>query len=238
MPTNVPMDLPGTMAAPARRTPASDHAAIEAVRRGFPGAAVTGACMIAGPALAVAASALGVDTYRARGKDFVAAMAAHPTTFGTAVQVSLAAMMLLLVAVIGLATMITATQRSWGRAAGVVTVVGLLGPISFESVYWSASKITDSAAHRAAAAHLIDQSQIIPRSIMNISGPCLVAGFILLGVAAARSGVLDRTRAVLLGLTCLIPAGFISGHLSIAVVAFACTAMALMPLGVKILRSR
>ncbi|HEX7738859.1 MAG TPA: hypothetical protein VF426_04345 [Marmoricola sp.] len=204
----------------------------------FPGPRVTGLCLVAGPVLALIGTVLGIDSYRAKGADFVAAMVAHPDGFGWAVQIALASMVLTLVAVGGLAAMITARTPGWGRTAGVVTMIGLCGPISFESVYWAASKITDTAAHRAAAATLIDQSQIIPRSVMNVTGPCLVVGFILLGIAAAKSGVLDRPRAILLGLTCLIPAGFISGHLVISAVAFACTCVALVPLGLRVLQTR
>jgi len=238
MPVNVHNQPPESTAAPATGAETPGEAALVPARSGFPGAGVTGACMIAGPALAVVASALGAGSYHARGAAFVAAMAGHPTQFDLAVQLSLAAMILLLFAVIGLATMIAGVVALWGRVAGVFTVIGLLGPISFESVYWAASRITDSAGHRAAAARLIDQSQIIPRSIMNISGPCLVLGFVLLGVAAHRAGVLDGPRAILLAVTCAIPAGFISGHLVIAVVAFACTTVALAPLGLRLLRAR
>lgn len=236
MPSNLPIDLPGTVAAvPSATLGAAD---VRAVRTGFPGPMVTGACLVAAPVCAVAATLLGSSSYDAGGTKFVGGMIDHSIGFGVGVQLALASMMLLLLAVIGLAGMVTAVRPAWGRAAGIVTVLGLCGPISFESVYWAASKITDTTAHRAAAAVLIDRSQVIPRSIMNISGPCLVIGFILLGIAAAKSGVLGRPRATLLGATCLIPVGFISGHLAISAVAFFCTALALVPLGVDLLRGR
>jgi hypothetical protein len=85
---------------------------------------------------------------------------------------------------------------------------------------------------------MVDQAQIIPRTIMNVTGPCLVIGFILLALGAAKAGVLRRPAAVALGITCLIPFGFISGHLAISVVGFVCTAIALVPLGVDLLRQR
>ncbi|WP_310962283.1 hypothetical protein [Nocardioides terrisoli] len=210
--------------------------AVEALRVGFPGAAVAGVCLVVAPLLAVVGSALGIDIYHAKGAAFVAGMVAHPDRMNLAIQLALAAMVLMVFAVAGLATMISASRPGWGRTAGVVTVVGLCGPISFESTYWGAWHLLGSGAQRAAAAHMIDQSQIIPRTIMNVSGPALVVGFLLLAIGAARAGVLRRPQAVFLGLTCVVPAGFISGHLVIAVIAFAACAVATVPLGVGLLR--
>jgi hypothetical protein len=194
--------------------------------------------MVAAPLLALAGTAAGIDSYHARGADFLAGMVAHPHSFDVAIQLAQAAMVLLLVAVVGLATMICATRPRWGRAGGVVAAIGLCGPISFESVYWAASSLTDTAAHRAAGAVLIDQSQIIPRTVMNVTGPCLLVGFILLAVASAKAGVLGRPAAVALGMTALIPFGFISGYLVISLVGFLGTAVALVPLGLALLRHR
>lgn len=211
---------------------------MQQVRVGFPGAGVTGVCLGVGPLLAIAGTALGITTYRARGADFVAAMVAHPGSFDTAVQLAESAMVVLLVGVIGLATMICARRPRLGRWAGVLSVVGLCGPIAFELVYWSAWHLTDTAAHRAAAALLIDQAQVVPRTVMNVTGPALVVGFVLLGIAAAKAEVLSRLRAGCLGATALIPFGFISGHLAISLVGFAGAAIALVPLGVHLLRRR
>jgi hypothetical protein len=132
--------------------------------------------------------------------------------------------------------MICASRPGWGRTAGTITVIGLCGPISFESLYWGAWHITDTSANRASAALMMDRAQVIPRTIMNVTGPALVIGFVLLAVAASRSGVLDRARAVCLGVTALIPAGFISGHLAVSAIGFLGTAIALVPLGVGLLR--
>lgn len=202
----------------------------------FPGPRVTGGCLVVAPLLAVASTVFGAPAYHARGIDFVAGMVDHRTGFVVGIQLALAAMLLLLLGVVGLAGLLSSRVPRWGRVAGVLTVLGLCGPISFESIYWAASRITDTAAHRAAAAVLIDASQVIPRTVMNVTGPCLVLGFVLLGIAAARAGVLDRVRAVLLGATCLIPFGFISGHLLISTAGFCACAVALVPLGASMLR--
>ncbi len=230
-----------TRPTPTGRPPAGSRSiqdALRTVRAGFPGPAVTGVTMILAPLLAVAGTALGMGIYHATGADFVRSMVAQPVTFNLAIQLALSAIVLLLIATVGLATMVCATAPRWGRWAGVVAIIGLAGPISFESIYWAASQITDTAAHRATAGQLIDNAQIIPRLVLNVSGPAIVVGFILLAIATVTSGLLDRPRAVALGLTALIPFGFISGYLVISLVGFAGTAVALVPLGIRVLRNR
>lgn len=206
------------------------------VDRSFPGNLVTGVCMIVGPVLGVVASALAVGIYDAHGPTFIANMAAHHVRAGWGLNLGPAAMGLMILAVIGVAQRIASVHPRLGRAGGILTVLGLLGPIFFEAIYWGAWHLT-VPAQQAAGAYMSDQSQVIPGTIMNVSGPAIVLGFILLGVGAAKAGVLDRTRATLLGLTCFIPFGFISGHILISAVAFACTSLALVPLGARTLRT-
>lgn len=239
MSSNVPVDLPGSAAPrPEKRRAhrAVGEHAVDHARSSFPGPTVTGVSMLIGPPLALVASLIGAPAYHAMGADFVAGMVEHARAFEVAIQLSLASMMLLIIAVIGMASMICVTRPRWGRVAGVVTMIGLLGPLTFQSVYWAASHLVDTAAHRAAAAVLIDESQVIPRTVMNVSGPAIILGFVLLAIASAKSGVLPRTPAVLLGLTALIPFGFISGHLVISAIGFAAATVALVPLGVSQLR--
>lgn len=205
---------------------------------GFPGRVVTGTCMVVAPVLAVIGTVLGIGTYHAKGVDFVSGMVAHPHLGNVAMQTAEAAMVLMIIAVAGLAGMVAVTRPGWGRTAGVLTIIGLCGPISFESLYWGAWHITDTPAHRAAAALMMDRAQMIPRTVMNVTGPALVIGFVLLAIATAKAGVLDRPRAVSLGITALIPVGFITGHLAISAVGFLGTAVALVPLGVGLLRRR
>lgn len=232
MTSNVPVDLPRT----AQGHHPTTHDPHGALRDGFPGRLVSGTCLLAAPLLALLGTGCGISSYHARGADFVGGMAAHPTLVNLGLQSALAAMVLFLIAVVGLSSLTTPAHPRLGRAAGVVTIIGLTGPIAFESLYWGAWHLTDTAGHRAAAAVMLDSSQVIPRSIMNVSGPALVIGFLLLAVAAFRAGVLDRARAVCLGATCLLPFGFISGYLAISLVGALGAAIALVPLGIRLLR--
>jgi hypothetical protein len=189
------VELSGTDSSPSSRPDEGGaYRASPEVASGFPGRVATGTCLAVAPLLAIAGTVIGMGAYHAKGADFVAGMAAHPHDVA-GVQVAQAAMMMLLLGVIGLAGMIAAHRPAWGRTAGTLTVLGLCGPIAFEHLYWGASHLTDTAVHRAAAATMIDQSQIMPRSIMNITGPCLVVGFLLLGIAAAKSGIVHVRSA-------------------------------------------
>lgn len=201
----------------------------------FPGRLVTGVSMIVGPVCAVIATALAMDIYSADGTTFIREIADNFVRFQIALNFQLVSFVLLIFAVAGLAQTIVPVSPRLGKTAGVMTMAGMMGPIFFEGIYWGGSHLT-SAATQPAAAQLYDASQL-PSIIMNYSGPAMVAGYILLAIAAARSGVLSRPFAIILGITCIFPAGFISGYMVIASVAFVACAVALVPLGLRVLRT-
>jgi len=224
------------MTSMADSVPSGGAASTEALQNGFPGRTLAGIAMVAAPPLAFIGSTLGISSYDERGARFVQGMVAHPVLFDLGAQFALSGVIVLMVAVIGLAQLVAPARPRLGRTGALLSLIGLCGPVSFESTYWAASHLTDTEAHRGAAALMIDTSQIIPSTVMNVSGPALVVGFVLLAVAAAKAGVLGRTRAIALGATCLIPVGFISGYLAISAAVFVLTGVALVPLGVRLLR--
>jgi hypothetical protein len=201
----------------------------------FPGRTITAICMVAGPLLGLIGSLCAIGIYSADGPTFIRGIAAAPSRFAVGINVQLASMMVLLFAIIGLAQLVSARHPALGRTGGTLTILGLCGPIFFEGIYWGGAHLT-AAADQVPAATMYDASQIVPTVIMNISGPCLIAGFIVLGVGAARSGTLSRPMAVLLAITCILPAGFILGIISISAAAFVCLSVALVPLGIRMLR--
>lgn len=202
----------------------------------FPGNAMTGVCMIAGPILAVVSSASAIGAYHSGGADFARAMTAHPLRAAINMNVDVVAIVLLFFAVMGLAQAIAAVRPRLGRAGGIFTLLGLFGPIFYPGVYFGAFQLATSG-NQAAAATVIDRSHVSP-TVVHLAAPALVIGFILLAIGAAKGGVLSRPRAWALGVTCLIPAGFISGYIVISALAFAGAVVALVPLGIGILRAR
>jgi hypothetical protein len=142
MAEQAPVEISGTTTTHEDvRDEGAAYRARAAVESGFPGRVVTGICLVVAPLLALVGTAAGIGIYHAKGADFVSGMVAHPHRLDFAIQSAQAAMVLMVIAVVGLSSMITATRPAWGRAAGVLTVVGLCGPISFVSLYWGALHI-------------------------------------------------------------------------------------------------
>lgn len=214
---------------------AAGRADLSVVVHTFPGRIPTGVCMIAAPVFAMVASALAIDIYDANGPAFITKIADHFVQFQIAINLQLVSMILLVFAVAGLAQAIVPRSPRLGKTGGVITLIGITGPLFFEGIYWGGSHLT-APSTRAAAAHLYDASQI-PSIIMNVSGPALVVGFIVLAVGAARSRVLDRGSAFALGVTCILSTGFITGFIVISLVAYLGAAIALVPLGIRVLRT-
>jgi hypothetical protein len=204
---------------------------------GFPGRSVTGLCMIVAPLLAILGSLLPIGIYHAKGADFVAGMAGHHLRGEFTFNFAVAGTILLIFAIIGMAQAIAQVRPRLGQTAGVLVIIGLCGPLFFNGVYFGGFQLTDPST-QSIAGKMMDQAQIIPSNIINISGPALVIGFILLGISAAKAGVLPRWQAWALGLTCIVPVGFISGFIVIAAIGFVCAALALLPLGLRLLRGQ
>jgi hypothetical protein len=226
----------GGAARAAGERAARSFAARRAGERGFPGPWVSGICLVAAGPLAVVSSALAIGLYSESGSTLAASLADHHPRMEWALNLDLASVMLSLFVVVFLAQAIAASHPRLGRAGGVLALLGLLGPGFFLGIFWGASHIVDTPAHEKVAALLIDGSNRVPTTIDNISGALLLAGFIVLGVGAARSGLLGRGRAAALAVTCLIPFGFISGYMVISCAAYVGLVIAAVPLGVQVLR--
>ena len=201
---------------------------------GFPGPWVEGVCMILAPILGVLGLALSFGVYKFHGADMMTAMADNHFRSGLAINLSVASMILLLIAVVALAQRITAVKPGWGRWGGVVTIVGLMGPIFFEGIFFGSYKIT---AYPAAGAYLIDHANVIPSSIVNVSAPCIVAGWILLGIGAYKAGILGKPRAICLGLGCLLAPSLAAAVVPLGIAAAVLIGIALVPMGLEIVRS-
>jgi hypothetical protein len=207
---------------------------VSVTRNSFPGPWVEGICMILAPILGVAGLALSLGVYKFKGAGMMTAMADNHIRGGLAINLSVASMMLLLIAVIALAHRITAVKPGWGRWGGIVTIVGLMGPIFFEGIFFGSYTIT---AYPAAGAYLIDHANVIPSNIVNVSAPCIVIGWILLGIGAYKAGILGKARAICLGLGCLLAPGLAAAIVPLGIAAAVLIGIALVPLGLEIIRA-
>ena len=201
----------------------------------FPGSRLTGLSMVAGPVLLVAGAALLVGIYDPSATDQLAGFVEHEARATVALNTAIAGTVLTVFAVLGLAPAVAARHRRLGRGGGALTIIGLFGPAFFLGVNHLGVHVAD-LADRGGVATAFEKAHTTP-SIVNLTGPALVVGFILLAVGAAKSGVLSRSRSWALGLAAVAPLGLISGVVVISVVAWLALAVALVPLGFELLRS-
>jgi hypothetical protein len=202
--------------------------------RWFPGPAITGIAMIAGPAMGIVGAATYIGIYGASGVELLSGFGVAAGRAGIAVNAATLAMLLLMPAIVGLATLISMRQPRLGRVGGLLSLVGLGGPLFFQGVYTLTLQLAQASV-TAGAPDAIDATQA-SLHVINLAGVALVAGFIVLAIGAARSSVLPRARAILLGLSALLPAGFIGGIIEISAGAFIAMFVALAPLGIRLLR--
>lgn len=196
----------------------------------FPGPLVTGVAMISGPLLGILGLALSIGVYKFKGADMMRAMASSHLRAGFGINVSVASMVVLVVAVIGLSQLITAERPGWGRWGGVLTVVGLMGPVFFEGIFWGSYQLT-GATYQAAGAHLIDHANRIPGNIMNVSVVCIISGWIVLGIGAYKARLMPKLRAVCLGLGCFLAPALAAAIVPLGIAVAVLLAIALAPLG-------
>ena len=201
----------------------------------FPGRRLAGVTMVAAPLLLFAGSLLLSSIYDAGGTELITNIDHHRSQGLLGLNAATAGTVLAALAVAGLATMIARRRPRIGRAGGALTLLGLFGPGFFLGVYFAAAHMNTIPA-RAAAGHALDDTQSTFH-VINLTGPCLVVGLILLAVGAHRAGVLGRAQSIALAVAAVAPAGFISGVLPIAAVAWAGLSVALVPLGLRLLTS-
>lgn len=202
----------------------------------FPGPSMSALAMMAGPLLLMIGAALFIGLYSVGGGDRLEAIADHRGRAFAAVNFAMAGIILLVFAVADLSAAVSRQRPRLGRIGGVLTIIGLFGPAFFLGADFLSFQLTD-LADRAGAVTAVEDSAAVP-NIVNLCGPALIAGLVILAIGAFKSGVLPRSRSWALGVAALAPVGFVSGFMPIAVGAWSCLAIALVPLGLERWRSR
>lgn len=202
---------------------------------GFPGRVTSAVCMIVAPIVLCAMCLMGADIYHFYGRPLLTAMAAHPDRTETFLNVVPIAIVMLMLAVVGLAGAARAASPRLADFGGAALLLALCGPIFFVAIEFAGYQLA-GPEHLAAGAYMYDQANMIPRISLNIVAPAFLAGFITLSLAAYRAGVFGRFRAICFAGTLLLPAGFISGILLFSAAGFLACTIALAPLGVALLR--
>jgi hypothetical protein len=201
----------------------------------FAGRRFTGVCMIAAPLLLTAGAVLLMGIYGGSPSARVGAYADNEVRASVAVNLAIAGTVLATFALAGVAALVATRRPGLGRAGGVLAIIGLFGPAFYLGINHVGIRLGD-LADRAGAGAVFQDAEATP-NIVNLAGPALLVGFLLLAIGTAKAGVLPRWRSWALGLAALAPVGLMSGIVVISIVAWLALAFALAPLGRDILRA-
>lgn len=196
-----------------------------------PGRWVEGVGLVLGPLLLLA----GVLT-RIGEDDFfpgqLAAYAAHPGRMVLSYSLYAAGVVLLWPGVTALARLIGSSWGQWGLA---LVVLGLFGRVFHAGVSHLAFQLVDALG-------LEEAQRVVAGTygafhVFKAANVCIMGGWIVLAVGAYRARVLGLVRCVALGLAAGLPLGVLKGSSDpISLVALAGLAVALVPLGLSVLK--
>lgn len=205
-----------------------------------PGRWVEGAGLVLGPLLLLAGVLV-----RAGEDDFfpgqLAAYAAAPDRMVLSYSLYAAGAVLLWPAVVALARVIGATRPGWATWGATLVVLGLFGRVFHAGASHLAFRMVDTLGLEAAQRAVADTYGAF--HVFKAVNICVMAGWIVLAVGAFLSKALGATvlgviRCVALASAAGLPLGVLKGSSDpISLVALAGLAVALVPLGVSVLRN-
>ncbi|MEU4830792.1 hypothetical protein [Streptosporangium sp. NPDC023615] len=204
----------------------------------FPGRWVSAAGLIGGPLLIMTGTVL-----RSPFHYFVphqlAAYARHPELVTAAYVCFACGFILLFPAIVTLAQRIAATSPLWGIWGGCLVILGLFTRTFQFGTDHLAFHMTDSLGLQTMLG-AVDDYYVAWRDtrwhpFRALSGPAFL-GWVVLAVGAYRSGALGPGRSIALGLMSALALGTLKGTEPQSFVAVGGLCVALIPLGVSLLR--
>ncbi|MEV6867080.1 hypothetical protein AB0M44_39570 [Streptosporangium subroseum] len=205
----------------------------------IPGRWLEGAGLVLGPLLLLA----GVLTRIEFGDFFpdqLAAFAARPGQMTLSYGLFAAGNVFLWPAVSSLARRIGVVQPGWAKWGAALVILGLFARTFHAGVSHLAFQMVDVQGLRAASKAVADSYGAF--HVFKALNIAIMAGWVVLAVGAFRSGALGpgplgTVRSVALGLTAGLPLGVLKGSGDpIALVALAGLCVALVPLGITVLK--
>ncbi|MFC4591407.1 hypothetical protein [Sphaerisporangium corydalis] len=199
----------------------------------FPGRWVEGAGLVLGPSLMLAGVLLRADVDGFFPQQ-LAAVAASPARMTASYSAFVAGNVLLWPAVIALARRVGRTRPVWALWGGVMVLLGLFARTFHAGVNHLAFQLVDVQGAPAAQQVMADTYGAF--HIFHTLSAAVFFGWIVLAVGTWRAGVLGIVRSVALGLMAALPIGVLKGTGPMSVVATLGLCVALLPLGVRVLR--
>ncbi|WP_090046196.1 hypothetical protein [Lentzea fradiae] len=198
----------------------------------FPNEWVGGTALVAGPVLLLAGVLLR-SPFPFFFPDQLRAVAEHPALMTASYTAFLAGNVVLWAAVAHLAHRIGERRPGWAAWAGVLVTVGLFERTFHAGVDHAAfSAVEHLGAERATELVAAGYGELHLFSFLSFT---IMAGWVVLAVAARLGGELDGVRAVALASAALMPLGVLKGTELLSVAGAAGLCVALVPLGVRVL---
>ncbi|MCD0447032.1 hypothetical protein LO763_25780 [Glycomyces sp. A-F 0318] len=204
----------------------------------FPGRWLGGTALVAAPMLLLTGVLL------RSGHDFffpeqLRAFAAHPALMTASYTCFLAGNMLLWPAVAVLTARIGRTRPHWALWGGAMALFGLFARTFHAGADHLAFQLAADQGPEAATGAVADAYGAW--HLMSAFSVAIMAGWIVLAIGAFRSeafgsGLLGTARAAALASMALLPLGVLKGTTPLSVVAACGLAVALVPMGVRVLR--
>jgi hypothetical protein len=169
----------------------------------------------------------------------LAAAEAHPTLVLVSYGSVLAGTILLWPAVVTLAGLIGTKHPRWALWGGSLTLLGLFARTFHAGVNHLAFQLVRVQGLQPATDAIRDAYRAIsygPLDLIGLLGFAVFFGWPVLAIGAYLSGVLGLVRSLALGFMAALMAGVLKGSTDVSVVATAGLCLALVPLGIELLR--
>ncbi|TYB69573.1 hypothetical protein FXF51_05175 [Nonomuraea sp. PA05] len=219
---------------------AANAAAYHQQNHPFPGRWISGISLVCAPVLLLTGILLRIR-FHFFYPDQLAAYDSHPTLITTAYACFAFGVVLLWPGVMALAQRIAATHPSWALWGGGLVMFGLFTRTFQFGTDHLSFHLTDSLGTQTMVEAIGDYYQSWRDTpwhpFKTLSAPAFL-GWVVLAVAAYRSGALGVGRAVALGLMSMLALGTLKGtEVPQSIIAAAGLCVALVPFGIQTLRA-
>jgi hypothetical protein len=199
----------------------------------FPGRWLGGTALVLGPLLLLTGVLLRAG-HPFFFPDQLRAYAAHPVLMTASYNCFLAGIVLLWPAVLVLARHIGRSRPMWALWGGAFAIFGLFARTFHAGADHLAFQLAADAGPAAATRAVADAYGAW--HLMSVFSVAIMTGWIVLAVGARRSGTLGWIRAAALAAAAMLPLGVLKGTTPLSIVAVLGLVIALVPLGVEVLR--
>lgn len=159
----------------------------------------------------------------------------HPRLIFAAYSLVLAGNIALWPGIVALAGMIEAKAPRWGLWGGAMVLFGLFARTFHAGADHLAFQIV-RVQGVTSAVQVVSDSYGAPH-VVKMLNPIILFGWLVLAIGAHRSGVLALPRAIALGAMAGLMMGVLKGSSWVSAICAAGLCIALVPLGVRVLRS-